>query len=166
MDIFYYPDSAITIEDRLSVGDIVKGLVAYSRKKKTFKTQEKRYMSSTCEECGNSPFYSHRLHKHHIKPIWVYALEYVMEAPPNSFEEYTDMVHAAHLGRIVIGSECHDPPNIKILCAKCHAKAESETNLCWKEYFTGCYRLVWSGSKREDHEQYVKVPDWFDFRFA
>lgn len=99
MEIFYYPEGAKTIEDRISVGDLVKALVGETRKKHAKEIKRARLMSPTCQCCGERALQYRSLEAHHVKPLWVSALEIVMTAPPQNYQEYREMFYRILAGK-------------------------------------------------------------------
>jgi 5-methylcytosine-specific restriction endonuclease McrA len=164
VEIFYYPEGAKTIEDRVSVGDLVKALVSETRKKHAKKIKRARLMSPTCQLCGERALQYRSLEAHHVKPLWVSALEIVMTAPPQNHQEYREMFYNILAGKIAIPATCHDADQFEVLCRNCHNLLESKSYKSWKEIFTGIHRLVWNIGDKDQHRLYIEPPDYWPRR--
>ena len=164
MEIFYYPEGAKTIEDRIGVGDLAKVLVGEARKKHAMKIKQARLTSSTCQLCGKRALQYRSLEAHHIKPLWVSALEIVMAAPPQSYQEYREMFYEICAGKIAIPATCHAPEQFEVLCRDCHNVVESRSYKMWKEVFTAFHRLVWNIGDKDQHRLYIEPPDYWPKR--
>ena len=164
MEIFYYPEGAKTIEDRISVGDLVQALVGETRKKHAKEIKRARLMSPTCQRCGERALQYRSLEAHHVKPLWVSALEIVMSAPPQNYQEYREMFYDILAGKIAIPATCHDADQFEVLCRNCHNLMESKSYKSWKEIFTGIHRLVWNIGDKDQRRLYIEPPDYWPRR--
>ncbi len=165
LNITYYPEGAKDLNDGITIGDLVKILIGESRRQNgALIRKAKLSVTVTCARCGRHRGSYQELDVHHKKPLWVYAMELVMAAPPQNYAQYRAMAEEMMLGRIRLGPECHSVENAEALCRKCHSQAEVKAYEKWKKHFSAPGRIVF-GNKIGDHQRYLSekidyMPKW------
>lgn len=166
LKITYYPEGSKDLNDGIGVGDLVRILTGEARRRHAALFNKVRLTagSVTCVQCGATRSLYRELAVHHKKPIWVYAMELIISAPPRNHEQYTEMAYQMMLGQIALDQHCHDTSNVETLCAKCHSRTETKTYDLWRKHFTDTYRVVF-GNRASDHQQYLSekieyMPKW------
>ena len=159
LKITYYPKGSKSLNDGISVGDLVKILVGEARRRHAalFKKVRLEAGSATCARCGAERGFYRELAVQHKKPIWVYAMELIMSAPPQNFAQYSEMARQMMLGKIALDSHCHEAGNVETLCAQCHSRSEIDAYDYWKGRFTASYRVVF-GREQSAHQRYLSEP--------
>lgn len=153
---------ADSVED---LGGLVELMVRNSRK--TFKSAHRKYAARfgiedllsgaiKCDGCGGE----RRLELHHIKPLWVYALDivlgnlhYVRATPGLNF----------YIAPLEIPPIAHDVRNLKVCCHRCHAREEATAEQYWRSYFLDKYPLVFRHKRTIYVSRHVRGGDLIEY---
>ena len=139
MNICYVPVGAKTHNDVLNLNECMQVAIRYARRNKTAiesKTQSLKGVK-ICTQCQKVNKY---FEVHHIKPMWVYALELVLTNRPQNRRELADLAIELQRGKKTI-LECHNKNNLLPLCSSCHDVVGSKADNQWRLYFKRESRL-------------------------
>lgn len=137
MNVQYIPAGAKDINDVINVHLYMTQIMKYARGRSLFaKNRKECTMPGRCQVCRMlAP-----VDAHHIKPIWVFALEYLLNsgaATPQAFS-----LAAVWTIRMHNVDQWHGLPNLEPLCSQCHEVAQRHTDQEWQRYFENQYPVV------------------------
>jgi hypothetical protein len=141
MDIYYYPNGKKQ-EQSVNIGGVVSALIQKERAKNSFSPTRRRSLyvaAGKCQGCGGNPAGAKAIAIHHVRPLWVCALSFVLENPPKNYQESHDLFQSVVFGRIGLPPDCSADDNLLVLCNSCHEKAESKARKQWSRYFEKKY---------------------------
>lgn len=151
MNICYVPIGAESHNDVLNLNECMQVAIRYARRnKRAIEGKAESLKSATiCKQCGQ---FSGRLEVHHIKPMWVYALELVLAHDPQSRRELAGLASEIQRGRKNI-LQCHDRNNLLPLCPPCHDVVGDKADEQWKSHFQRVPRLFFGIRKASEIEK-------------
>lgn len=137
MQIRYVPPGSRQLSDILVMDDPVARLMIHARRHFTM-YRHTAVIPLTCVECGIT---GRRTDLHHIRPIWVNALEIALKGAPKTSSDIAELVRKFFYDPSGM-CECNNPSNLKSLCHKCHVQEDKRAYQLWKEYFEKHYPVV------------------------
>jgi len=107
-----------------------------------------------CEHCGLDCQQVH-MEAHHIKPVWVFALETILRPFPQSREQIHLIVEALYADGSALW-ELNSPGNLKPLCKSCHNEIHKAEDKKWKQYFEANYPVVFGMRRYKEVEELMR----------
>jgi len=136
MKFIYMPEHAKSTNDVLHFDTAMYNLSKLARLEFT-KLKTKIIEKHVCTRCAVSA----RCELHHIKPVWAYALQAIVDQKPQSMADVQRISSLSFHGTINI-ADCNQADNLRWLCHACHTEADSEAEAYWKAYFCEHYPVV------------------------
>ena len=123
----------ITQEEKsaLPIHFFVKDVVGVARKGFVAKKYFPESAATNCEKCGAKTVWYKAHDVHHIKPLWVTALEQFLKKRIKNEDDFYVRCSEFHEVTKPVTAACHDKSNMVILCRSCHRRTEIETNAYW-----------------------------------
>lgn len=137
MNVQYIPDGAKDINDVINVHTYMTQVMKYARGRSSFaKNRQECTMLGRCQVCKVlAP-----VDAHHIKPIWAFALEYLLNSGAQTHKAFS--LAAAWTIRMHNVDQWHSLTNLEPLCSICHEVAQKWTDQEWQGYFEANYPVV------------------------
>lgn len=137
MRIRYIPPGARELKDVLVMDDPIARLMIHARRHFTL-YRHTAVIPTKCAGCGAT---GPRIELHHVRPVWVNALEIALKGDPRTSSDIAELVRKFFYDQSGI-HECNKPSNLKPFCHKCHVKEDKRAFQLWKEYFEQHYPVV------------------------
>lgn len=129
------PKSAKSASDTFSFGSAIRALEQRARSHyDSFKRINELSSQGICDKCGNDTIIEY----HHVKPIWAFCLEFVLQKYPQSPRELVRLQFSNEIDF----NGVNNINNLVKLCRKCHGKVESRTRKYWMKYLFRNYDNV------------------------
>lgn len=137
MNIQFIPNGAKDINDVINVHTYMTQVMKYARGRSSFaENRQKCTMLGRCQNCkGLAP-----VDAHHIKPIWAFALEYLLNSGAQTQKAFS--FAAVWTIRMYNVDQWHTLPNLMPLCSGCHQWVQSQADQEWQRYFEQNYPVV------------------------
>jgi hypothetical protein len=144
MKASYIPTDAKDFSDVVHLKDCIELALKIARTDESAKIARAKTIERDkhCQNCG--AIYVKEVH--HIKPMWVYALEMILNCQPNRPTDLRKINSDIFHKRISI-LECHSLNNLITYCRVCHDQIGASVNQEWRKYFMQNHRIFFNKTK-------------------
>jgi hypothetical protein len=134
MNIQFISDKAKGINDVINVHRYMAQIMKYARSRSA-KNCEACTLPGRCATCHQVA----RTQAHHIRPVWTFALEYILDSGAQTDKDFSNAVQKIQTDQI---DQWNQLSNLVPLCSRCHKATQKSTDEKWKRYFEANYPII------------------------